>query len=222
MLPNAQVPAGRVYKMSTLEIQELKRQLQDYTSKNWIRVSQSMYAASVLFARKANGQLSMCIDYRQLNRYTKRVEFPLLNIGTILDTLGESKIFSALDLTQGYHQVRIHEVPDIHKTAFKTQFGLFEFTVLPFGLTAAPSTFQRLMNHVLQPHEKDYAICYLDDILIHSKTQEYHLSKYLREILTLLAKKTLRMGNCSFALSHLDYLGHAISVQGIQQSNKKI
>jgi hypothetical protein len=137
-----------------------------------------MYAAPVLFARKANGQLRMCIDYRQLNRYTKRVEFPLPNIDTILDTLGESKIFSALDLAQGYHQVRIHE-PDIHKTAFKTQFGLFEFTVLPFGLTAAPSTFQRLMNHVLQPHEKDYVICYLDDILIHSKTQEDHL-KHLR------------------------------------------
>ena len=104
MLPNAPVTASRVYKMSTLELQELKRQLHDYLSKNWIQVSQSMYAAPVLFARKANGQLRMCIDYRQLNRYTKRVEFPLPNIDTILDTLGESKIFSALDLAQGYNQ----------------------------------------------------------------------------------------------------------------------
>ena len=125
---------------------------------------------------------------RKLNRYTKRVEFPLPNIDTILDTLGESKKFSALDLAQGYHQVRIHE-PDIHKTALKPQCELFEFTVLPFGLTAAPSTFQRLMNHVLQPHEKNYVICCLNDILINSKIQEDPFKTPKRNSYTLSRKQ---------------------------------
>ena len=121
-----------------------------------------------------------------------------------------------------YHQVRIHE-PDIHKTAFKPQFELFEFTVLPFGFTAAPSTFQKIMNRVLQPREKNYVICCLYDILIHSKIQEDPL-KRLREIVALLAenKFKLRMEKCNFALSHLDYLGHTVSNQCIQPNKKKI
>ena len=222
LLPEAQVPPGRVYRMSTLELEELKKQLKEYLSKNWIRTSTSMYAAPVLFARKANGTLRLCVDYRALNKYTKRVEFPLPNIDTILDTLGGSQIFTALDLAQGYHQIRVEE-KDVHKTAFKTQFGLFEFTVLPFGLTAAPSTFQRLMNHVIRPHEKGYVICYLDDILIHSKSVDAHLH-HLDEILHILSENNLklRLEKCDFAMNALDYLGHTISGQGIQPSESKI
>ena len=163
------------------------------------------------------------MGYRALNKYTKRVEFPLPNIDTILDTLGGSKIFTALDLAQGCHQIRVEE-KDVHKTAFKTQFGLFEFTVLPFGLTAAPSTFQRLMNHGIKPHEKDCVICYLDDILIHSKSVDEHL-RHLDEILHILSENNpkLRLEKCDFAMNALDYgLGHTISGQGIQPSESKI
>ena len=222
LAPEARVPPGKVYRMSTMELEELKTQLKNYVSKDWISVSTSMYAAPVLFARKANGSLRMCVDYRKLNQYTKRVEFPLPNIDTILDTLGGSKYFTALDLAQGYHQVQVRP-QDRHLTAFKTQYGLFEFNVLPFGLTSAPSTFQRLMNHVLKPHEKDYVICYLDDVLIHSSTLEDHLN-HLDEVLGLLAENSLklRLEKCDFAMSQLDYLGHTISAKGIQPSDKKI
>ena len=205
-----------------MELEELKKQPKNYLSKDWISVSTSMYAAPVLFARKANGSLRMCVDYRKLNQYTKRVEFPLPNIDTILDTLGGSKYFTALDMAQGYHQVQVRP-QDRHLTALKTQYGLFEFNVLPFGLTSAPSTFQRLMNHVLKPHEKDYVICYLDDVLIHSKTLEDH-TRHLDSVLGLLAKNSLklRLDKCDFAMSKIDYLGHTVSASGIQPSEKKI
>ena len=133
-------------------------------------------------------------------------------------------LLTALDLAQGYHQIRVEE-KDVHKTAFKTQFGLFEFTVLPFGLTAAPSTFQRLMNHGIKPHEKDCVMCYLDDILIHSKSVDEHQLRHLDEILHILSENNpkLRLEECDFAMNALDYgLGHTISGQGIQPSESKI
>ena len=137
LLPEAQVPSGRVsYRMSTLELEELKKQLKSiYQEIGSACTSTSIYAPPVLSARKANGTLRLCVDYRALNRYTKRVEFPLPNIDTILDALGGSKIFTALDLAQGYHQIRTEE-KDVDKTAFKTQFGRIRIrraTLWPHG-----------------------------------------------------------------------------------------
>ena len=126
--------------MSPTELAEVRRQLDDYLQKGWIRPSTSPYGAPILFVRKKDGSLRMCVDYRALNAQTILDKYPLPRIEDLLDRLACAKCISSLDLTQGYHQVQIEE-GDIYKTAFVSRYGSFEFTVLPFGLTNAPSTF---------------------------------------------------------------------------------
>ena len=222
VLPTSEVPAGKVYRMSPLELDELKRQLTEYLNKGWIRVSTSEYAAPILFAKKADGSLRLCVDYRGLNKITKKVQFPLPNIDTLLDSFAGSTVFTALDLAQGYHQLRVKE-DDIHKTAFKTQFGLFEFCVMPFGLTNAPATFQRVMTHILKPHINSFVLVYLDDILIFSRNKEEHL-EHLEKVFSLLEQNDfrLRLDKCFFAKDKLNYLGHTISSAGLQPESSKI
>ena len=187
-----------------------------------MRVSTSEYVAPILFAKNADGSLRLCVDYRGLNRITKKVQFPLPNIDTLLDSFEGSTIFTALDLAQGYHQLRVAE-QDIHKTAFKTQYGLFEFCVMPFGLTNAPATFQRVMTHILQPHINSFVLVYLDDILVFSRTKEEHL-KHLETVCSLLAEHDfrLRLDKCHFGKNKLNYLGHTISASGIQPESSKL
>ena len=189
--------------MSIADLEELlRKQLDAYLSKNWIRFSTSNFAAPVLFQRKADGSLRLCVDYRQLNKYTKRVEFPLPHIDALLDRLAGSHIYTALDLTQAYHQLRAKE-EDIHKTAFKTQYyGLFEFLVMPIGLSSAPFTFQRLMNFILKPEENTFVFVYVDDVLISSKNLDDHLI-HLDKVLSLLNQHQLclRLPKCSIGKS---------------------
>ena len=222
LVHDAKVPVSKVYRMSIAELEELRKQLDAYLSKNWIRHSTSNFAAPVLFQRKSDGSLRMCIDYRGLNKYTKRVEFPLPNVDTLLDQLSGSYVYTALDLAQGYHQIRIKD-EDIYKTAFKTQYGLFEFLVMPFGLTSAPSTFQRFMNYVLKPEENTFVLVYLDDILIFSKSLDEHLV-HLEKVISLLAEHqlVLRLTKCHIGKSELEYLGHTLSSKGIKPSPKKV
>ena len=140
LLPGARPPAQRTYRMSPTELAEVRRQLDGYLEKGWIRPSTSPYGAPILFVRKKDGSLRMCVDYRALNAQTILDKYPLPRIEDLLDRLARANCISSLDLTQGYHQVQIEE-GDIHKTAFVSRYGSFEFTVLPFGLTNAPSTF---------------------------------------------------------------------------------
>ena len=109
LIDNAQVPPAKVYRMSIAKLEELRKQLDIYLSKNWIRFSTSNFAAPVLFQRKVDGSLRLCVDYLQLNKYTKRVEFPLPHIDTLLDQLSGSQVYTALDLAQGYHQLRVKD-----------------------------------------------------------------------------------------------------------------
>ena len=133
LIDNANIPAGKIYRLSPAELEELKKQINSFLDKGFIRESFSPFAAPVLFARKANGGLRMCIDYRQLNKYTKRIEFPVPHADMLLDMLSGATVYSALDLALGYHQLRIKN-DDVQKTSFKCQFGQFEFLVMPFGL----------------------------------------------------------------------------------------
>jgi hypothetical protein len=114
------------------------------------------------------------MDYRSLNFITKKDSFPLPLINNLLDRLQKAKIYTRLDLRNAYHLIRVKE-GDEFKTAFKCKYGLFEWLVMPFGLTNAPSTFQRMVNKVLQPFINDFALCYLDDIIIYSNNEEDHI-----------------------------------------------
>ncbi|KAG1037188.1 hypothetical protein G6F43_012913 [Rhizopus delemar] len=152
------------FKMSPRELDELQKQLKELMDVGLIRPSSSPWGAPVLFVRKKDGSLRMCIDYRAINSLTKRINTPLPRIDECLERLGGAKHFSSIDLKSGYHQVRIRD-EDVPKTAFNTRYGSYEFLVLPFGLTNSPPTFQKMMNHVLQDYVDKFVLVYLDDIL---------------------------------------------------------
>jgi len=135
------------YRMAPAEMQELKAQLEELLRQGFIRPSASSWGAPVLFVKKKDGSLRLCIDYRDLNRVTIRNRYPLPRIDDLLDQLQGATVFSKIDLRSGYHQLRVRE-EDIPRTAFRTRYGHYEFVVMPFGLTNAPAVFMELMNRV--------------------------------------------------------------------------
>ena len=139
------------HRMAPVELQELRVQLQELLDKGFIRPSTSPWGAPVLFAKKKDKTLRLCIDYRQLNRVTIKNRYPLPRIDDLFDQLSGARVYSKIDLRTGYHQLRVREI-DIPKTAFRTRYGHFEFTVMPFGLTNGPTTFMDLMHRVFQPY----------------------------------------------------------------------
>ena len=149
--------------MAPAELRELKAQLEELLSKGFIRPSISPWGASILFVKKKDGSLRLCIDYRQLNRVTIRNQYPLPRIDELFDQLQGSRVYSKIDLRSGYHQLRVQDVP---KTAFRTRYGHYEFLVMPFGLTNAPTAFMDLMNRVFQPYLDRFVIVFIDDILV--------------------------------------------------------
>jgi hypothetical protein len=218
----AKAPFGPIYQLSPLELEECKKQLTELIEKGFIQPSKSPYGAPILFVRKKNGKLRMCVDYRALNKLTVKNRYPLPRIDELLDRLHGATVFSKLDLDSAYHQVRIEE-QDIPKTAFRTRYGHFEWKVLPFGLTNAPATFQSLMNHILAPYLDSFVIVYLDDILIYSASESLH-SQHLDLVLQALEANQLHAGlaKCAFGLKTVDFLGHVISPDGVRPDPAKV
>jgi len=225
--PGARPPSKPAYRLSPLELDELKKQLEELTSRGYIQPSKSPYGAPVLFVKKKDGSMRLCVDYRALNAVTVKNSYPLPKIDELLDRLHGARVFSKMDLAQGYHQVRVAEA-DIPKTAFRCQLGHFEFKVMPFGLCNAPSTFQALMNNVLRKSPSgaellDFVIVYLDDILIFSRTEEEHLH-HIEEVCRRLQAESLyaKRSKCSFGLPEVDFLGHTVSQHGISTDKEKV
>ncbi len=183
LLPDSAPVAKPTYKMSLAEMDELRRQLDDLLNRGFIRPSSSPYGSPVLFVKKKEGDLRLCIDYRALNKQTVKNVYPLPRIDELLDRLDGAVVFSKLDLRSGYHQIRVQEA-DIYKTAFRTRYGLYEFVVLPFGLCNAPATFMQLMNDIFHNELDCCVLIYLNDILIYSPLIEQHL----HDIHTILEK----------------------------------
>ena len=139
------------HRMALVELQELKVQLQELLDKGFIRPSTSPWGAPVMFAKKKDKTLRLCIDYRQLNRVMIKNRYPLPRIDDLFDQLRGVRVYSKIDLRTRYHQLRVRE-DDIPKTMFRTRYGHFEFTVMPFDLTNAPTAFMDLMLRVFQPY----------------------------------------------------------------------
>eukprot|EP00253_Pinus_taeda_P008538 PITA_08538 len=184
LVPGAAPVSRAPYRMSIPELTKLKMQLQELLDKEYIRPSVSPWGVPVLFVKKKDGTLRMCIDYRQLNKFTIKNKYPLPRIDELFDQVKGATVFSKIDLRSGYHQIRIKD-EDIAKTAFRTRYGRYEFVVLPFGLTNAPATFMCLMNSIFHPYLDRFVLIFIDDILIYSRTIEEHY-EHLRMVLQTL------------------------------------
>ncbi|BBG96968.1 transposable element gene [Prunus dulcis] len=216
--PISQAP----YRMAPVELKELKIQLQELVDKEFIRPSFSPWGAPVLFVKKKDGTMRLCIYYRQLNKVTVRNRYPLSRIDDLFDQLKGAKVFSKIDLRSGYHQLWIRE-EDVPKTAFRTRYGHYEFLVMPFGLTNAPAALMDLMNRVFRRYLDRFVIVFIDDILVYSKSQKAHM-KHLKIVLKTLRRRQLfaKFSKCQFWLDRVSFLGHVISAEGIYVDPQKI
>ncbi|KAL0534735.1 hypothetical protein IC582_029028 [Cucumis melo] len=210
------------YRMAPAELKELKVQLQELLDKGFIRPSVSPWGAPVLFVKKKDGSMRLCIDYRELNKVTVKNRYPLPRIDDLFDQLQGATVFSKIDLRSGYHQLRIRD-GDIPKTAFRSRYGHYKFVVMPFGLTNAPAVFMDLMNRVFKDFLDSFVIVFIDDILIYSKTEAEH-EEHLHQVLeTLRANKLYaKFSKCEFWLRKVTFLGHVVSSEGVSVDPAKI
>ncbi|KAD4180494.1 hypothetical protein E3N88_29085 [Mikania micrantha] len=222
LIPGAKPIAKAPYRLAPSELQELMTQLQDLLDKGFIRPSISPWGAPVLFVKKKDGSLRMCIDYRELNKVTVKNKYPLPRIDDLFDQLQGASWFSKIDLRSGYHQLKVRE-EDVPKTAFRTRYGHYEFLVMSFGLTNAPAAFMDLMNRVCRPMLDRSVIVFIDDILIYSKNEADHAC-HLREVLETLRREKLyaKYSKCAFWLREVQFLGHVINADGILVDSSKI
>jgi hypothetical protein len=210
------------YRISMLELKELQLQLKELLKKGYILPSVSPWGALFLFMKNKDGTLRLCIDFLQLNKVTVKNKYHLPRIDDLFDQLKDAKILLKIDLRSRYHQVRIND-EDINKTSFKTRYGHYEFTVVPFGLSNAPVVFMCLMNGVFRDYLDKFVIVFLDDILVYFKTKEEH-EEHLRMVLQVLREHHLyaKLSKCSFYQRKIHYLGHIILEEGIAMDPEKV
>ena len=222
LLPGTAPISKRPYRMSSDQLQELKEQIRELMSKGFIRPSSSPWGAPVIFVEKKDGTQRMCVDYRSLNDVTIKNKYPLPRIEDLFDQMRGAKVFSKIDLRSGYHQMKIR-TSDIPKTAFTTRYGLYEYTVMSFGLTNAPAYFMYLMNKIFMEYLDKFVVVFIDDILIYSKSEEEH-EEHLRLVLQKLREQQLyaKFSKCEFWLKEVSFLGHIITNGGIAVDPSKV
>jgi transposase InsO family protein len=208
----AQIPASPVHKLSPALVEQLRKMLQELLHDGLIVPSTSPFAAPLLMIKKPDGGYRICIDYRKLNAVTVKDRYPLPNPAMIFDKLAGCTFFSKFDLRWGYFQVRVAE-EDVNKTTFRSPLGSFASRVMSMGLTNAAPTFQRLMDSVFG--DLDFVSCYLDDILIASRSAEEHL-QHLATVLARLKQHQLlaRETKCAFFMTEIKFLGYIFSAKG--------
>ena len=222
LVPGAEPPHRAPYRMSPKGLDALKKELQELTDKGYIQPSVSPFGAPVLFVPKKDGGLRLCVDYRALNKVTVHNRYPLPRIDELLDRLKGAKIFTKIDLRSGYYQIRVHP-DDVHKTAFRTRYGHFEFLVLPFGLTNAPATFMHLMHSIFREFLDSFLIIFLDDLLVYSRSVAEHQA-HVTQVLTVLRQHHLyaKVSKCSFFQHSVEYLGHVVTADGVAPDPVKV
>src|SRR6266540_3347755 len=204
------------------ELAELKKQLKELLDKGFIHLSSSPWGCSALFVKKKDDSLRLCVDYRPLNEVTTKNKYPLPRIDILFDQLSGARVFSKIDLRLGYHQIKIRD-EDIPKTAFSTRYGLYEYTVMSFGLTNAPAYLMYLMNSIFMEELNAFDMIFIDDILIYSKSEEEH-AEHICIILGRLREHHLyaKFSKCKFWLSEVVFLGHVLNKDGVAVDPSKV
>jgi len=182
--PGYNLPYCRIYNLSEFELRTLKAYIEANLANGFIQRSSSPAAAPIPFAKKKDGGLRLCVDYRALNKVTVKDQYPLPVISEMLDRVREARIFTKLDLRGASNLIRIKE-GDEYKMAFRTRYGQFEYRGMPFGLINAPATFPSYIDDCLRPYIDYFAVCYLDDIIIYSTNEKDH-EEYVRQVLQRL------------------------------------
>jgi hypothetical protein len=210
------------YRMSVEELKELKKQLTELQEAGYIHPSSSPWGAPVLFVQKKDGSQRMCVDYRSLNDVTMKNKYLLPRIEDLFDQMRGARVFSKIDLRSRNHQMKIR-LYDIPKMAFSTRYGLYEFTVMSFGLTNAQAYLMNLMNKVFMEYLDRFVVVSIDDILIYSKSDSDH-EEHLRLVLQKLRDNQLyaKYRKCEFRIDEVPFLGHIISNGGISVDPAKV
>ncbi|GFQ89354.1 retrovirus-related Pol polyprotein from transposon 297 [Trichonephila clavata] len=210
----------RAYRVSPAERRIIHDEVGKMLDRVIIQPSESPWSSPVILVRKRDNTWRFCVDYRLLNRITKKDVYLLPRIDDTLDSLQGSKFFSSMDLSSGYWQIEVDEA-DLEKTAFITPEGLYEFNVMPFGLCNAPATFERMMDNLLRHIKWTMCLCYLDDIIVFSETFDDHLQR-LRSVLKCLQDAGLILNpKCMFGSRQIKILGHLVSEEGIMADPEK-
>ncbi|UYV81653.1 K02A2.6-like, partial [Cordylochernes scorpioides] len=211
----------RPYRVSPAERRVIQSEVEKMMETKIIRPSSSPWASPVILVRKKDGSLRFCVDYRRLNKITKKDVYPLPRIDDALDTLSGSRYFSTMDMRSGYWQIEVDD-KDREKTAFITPDGLYEFNVMPFGLCNAPATFERMIDNVLRGLKWDMCLCYLDDIVVYGSTFKEHLTR-LYKVLRCIQQAGLCLNykKCHFASRQITILGHVVNEFGTQPDPEK-
>ena len=223
LMKDAPIPKWRsLPRLSAFELGVLREKIDDLLKKGYIRPSTSPFGASILFVKKADGSLRLCVDYRGLNDITIKNRCPIPNIAELRERVAGATIFSKLDLREGYYNLGVAE-KDVHKTAFRSRYGHFEFKVMPFGLTNAPAVFQAMINRIFRPLLDRFVIAYLDDIVIYSRNLTEHI-EHVRTVFTAIRthKLALKLSKCQFGSEEVAFCGHMMGKKGIAiQADKK-
>ena len=218
----ASPPPSRMYSLSPSELATLRKFIEENLASKFIRPSKSPHGAPILFIKKKSGELRLCVDYRGLNKITRKDRYPLPLLTDLLDIPRKARYYTKIDLRHAYHLIRIAP-GDEWKTTFRTRYGSFEWQVIPFGLTNAPAVFQRFMNDIFHDLLDVNVVVYLDDILIYSDDMDQHKA-HVREVLKRLRANGLYAGaqKCEFHKDTVEYLGYILSPDGLRMDPAKV
>lgn len=214
-LPGTTPIKSRPFRLTWDEQAQMAKELEEMMKMELIRPSKGVWSSPCFFIRKKDGSLRLVIDYRRLNKLTIKDNYPLPMIDTVLDSLAGATIFTTLDAASGNHQVPM-EPMSMAKTGFVTPQGTFEFQVMPFGLTSAPATYQRMMANLLGPYLNRFVMVFIDDVIVFSRNQDDH-KMHLKLVLDRCQEANLKLKfkKCHFGSGKVEYLGHTISGEGV-------